>query len=128
MALSEVLQTLAREIDADSGARFPARTAPTSPICCAGWPRGHFVLLGSQLCAVDGGTATVDESSRLGVARLRTEVLPELSNRGDLLVLAQATMPSFLRYGAYPTSWWCASSDLPVTSSTDSSGCSPWRP
>ena len=102
VALSEVLQTLAREIDADSGARFPGPDRGDVADLLRWLAEGHFVLLGSQLCAVDGGTATVDESSRLGVARLRTEVLPELSNPGDLLVLAQATMPSFLRYGAYP--------------------------
>ena len=34
--------------------------------------------------------------------RLRTEVLPQLTDSDDLLVLAQATIPSFLRYGAYP--------------------------
>jgi glutamate dehydrogenase len=63
---------------------------------------GNFVLLGAQRCRVRDGHADVDESSRLGVARLRTEVLPELSRPGEMLVLALATMPSFLRYGAYP--------------------------
>lgn len=43
------------------------------------------------------------QASRLGVARLRTEVLPPLSREDDLLVLTpRAYMPSFLRYGAYP--------------------------
>ena len=44
----------------------------------------------------------MDPASRLGVLRLRTDVLPQLTGDDDLLVLAQATMPSFLRYGAYP--------------------------
>ena len=34
--------------------------------------------------------------------RLRQDVLPQLTSGDDLLVLAQATMPSYLRYGAYP--------------------------
>ena len=63
---------------------------------------GHFVLLGYQRCPVRDGRASVDQSSRLGVLRLRDEVLPQLTDNDDLLVLAQATMPSYLRYGAYP--------------------------
>ncbi len=100
--LSEVLQNLAREMDADTGVRFPGPDRQDVAELLRWLADGHFVLLGSQLCAVKDGTATVDETSRLGVARLRTEVLPELTEPGDLLVLAQATMPSFLRYGAYP--------------------------
>jgi glutamate dehydrogenase len=60
------------------------------------------VLLGYQRCQVRDGQASVDPSSRLGVLRLRSDVLPQLTESDDLLVLAQATMPSFLRYGAYP--------------------------
>ncbi len=41
-------------------------------------------------------------SSRLGILRFRDDILPQLTDNGDLLVLAQATIPSFLRYGAYP--------------------------
>ena len=63
---------------------------------------GHFVLLGYQRCQVGDGQSSVDPSSRLGVLRLRSDVLPQLTESDDLLVLAQATMPSFLRYGAYP--------------------------
>ena len=49
-----------------------------------------------------GGQSSVDPSSRLGVLRFSDEILPQLTDSDDLLVLAQATMPSFLRYGAYP--------------------------
>ena len=63
---------------------------------------GHFVLLGYQRCPVRDGRASVDQSSRLGVLRLRDEDLPQLTDNDDLLVLAQATIPSYLRYGAYP--------------------------
>ena len=97
-----MLQNLAREMDADTGVRFAEPDRQDVAELLRWLADGHFVLLGSQLCAVKDGTATVDETSRLGVARLRTEVLPELTEPGDLLVLAQATMPSFLRYGAYP--------------------------
>ncbi|PRC50333.1 hypothetical protein C6A85_70010, partial [Mycobacterium sp. ITM-2017-0098] len=62
----------------------------------------HFVLLGYQRCPVRNGEATVDTSSRLGVLRLRQDVLPQLTTKDELLALAQATIPSFLRYGTYP--------------------------
>ena len=60
------------------------------------------MLLGYQRCPVSDGQSSVDSSSRLGVLRLRQEILPQLTDSDDLLVLAQATIPSFLRYGAYP--------------------------
>ena len=34
--------------------------------------------------------------------------MPELTASDDLLVLAQATIPSYLRYGAYPYIVWSA--------------------
>ncbi len=102
-ALSAALLDLAHEIAADDGTRFPGDNRMDVSYLLR-WFDGHFVLLGAQRCTVHDadGTATADESSRLGVAKLRTEVLPELSRPGETLVLAQATMPSFLRYGAYP--------------------------
>ncbi|BBY62072.1 NAD-glutamate dehydrogenase [Mycolicibacterium helvum] len=101
-ALSAALHHLARDLDNDSGTRFAGADREDVADLLRWLSVGNFVLLGCQDCTVGDGTATVIESSRLGVARLRTEVLPELTNPGDLLVLAQATMPSFLRYGAYP--------------------------
>jgi glutamate dehydrogenase len=101
-ALSAALHDLARDLDADSGTRFAGADRGDVADLLRWLTEGNFVLLGCQDCIVDDGVATVVESSRLGVARLRTEVLPELTRDGELLVLAQATMPSFLRYGAYP--------------------------
>ena len=100
-ALSHTLLALAHDLAADDGTRFPGSDRMDVAYLLR-WLDANFVLLGAQRCTVVAGTATADESSRLGVARLRTEVLPELSAPGDTLVLAQATMPSFLRYGAYP--------------------------
>lgn len=102
VALSAALHNLARDLDEDSGTRFAGPDREDVADLLRWLSVGNFVLLGCQDCIVGDGTATVVESSRLGVARLRTEVLPELTHPGDLLVLAQATMPSFLRYGAYP--------------------------
>lgn len=101
-ALTAQVRELADEVDADDGSRFPGPDRADVAALLRWLLDGHFVVLGSLRCTVDGGHARADESSRLGVARLRTEVLPQLSSTDDLLVLAQATMPSFLRYGAYP--------------------------
>lgn len=100
-ALSSTLLALAHELAADDGTRFPGADRMDVSYLLR-WLDSNFVLLGAQRCTVSDGTAVADESSRLGVARLREEVLPELSDPGDTVVLAQATMPSFLRYGAYP--------------------------
>ena len=89
---------------------------------------GHFVLLGYQRCQVRDGHSSVDPSSRLGVLRLRTDVLPQLTASDDLLVLAQATMPSYLRYGAYPYIVVVREYARGRRSSTASSGCSRWPP
>ncbi|MGY4712872.1 NAD-glutamate dehydrogenase [Mycolicibacterium sp. CBM1] len=101
-ALSAALHELARELDDDSGTRFAGPDREDVADLLRWLSIGNFVLLGCQDCMVSDGKSTVIESSRLGVARLRTEVLPELTHPRDLLVLAQATMASFLRYGAYP--------------------------
>ncbi|PRC50316.1 hypothetical protein C6A85_70105, partial [Mycobacterium sp. ITM-2017-0098] len=62
----------------------------------------HFVLLGYQRCPVRNGEATVDTSSRLGVLRLRQRQQLVFGGQLRQNVLAQATIPSFLRYGTYP--------------------------
>ena len=99
-----------------------------SPACCAGWPTATSCCSGYQRCPVRDGRSTVDEASRLGVLRLRDEVLPQLTDNDDLLVLAQATIPSYLRYGAYP--YIVVVREHPgghAPSSIASSGCSPSR-
>ncbi|MCG5432449.1 NAD-glutamate dehydrogenase [Mycobacterium sp. MYCO198283] len=63
---------------------------------------GNFVLTGYQRCTVSDGEAVVDGASRLGVLRHRRDVFPPLTGPGDVLVLVQATIPSFLRYGTFP--------------------------
>lgn len=101
-ALTQSMRDVADAMDADSGARFPGPDRTDVAGVLRWLLDGNFVVLGFLRCTVGGGQALADESSRLGVARLRTEVLPQLSTPDELLVLAQATMPSFLRYGAYP--------------------------
>ena len=101
-ALNATLVGLANALDADHAGHFPGYDRRDVAALLRWLADGHFVLLGYQRCGVQDGEASVDPASRLGVLRLRTDVLPQLTGDDDLLVLAQATMPSFLRYGAYP--------------------------
>ncbi len=101
-ALTGTLLGLANELDTDPEGRFPGADRKDVAALLRWLADGHFVLLGYQRCPVHDGHSTVDPSSRLGILRFREEILPQLTDSDDLLVLAQATIPSFLRYGAYP--------------------------
>ena len=83
-------------------AASPAGTARTLRRCCVGSSTGTSCCSGISAARCATGRSSVDLSSRLGVLRLRQDVLPQLTHGDDLLVLAQATIPSYLRYGAYP--------------------------
>ena len=100
--LATTLQDLANDLDADSGARFAGSDRGDVAALLRWLADGHFVLLGYQRCRVHDGRATLEADSRLGVLRLREDVLPPLTEDGNLLTLAHATLPSYLRYGAYP--------------------------
>ena len=101
-ALTGTLLGLANELDNDPEGRFPGPDRKDVAALLRWLADGNFVLLGYQRCPVSEGQSSVDSSSRLGVLRRRQEILPQLTDSDDLLVLAQATIPSFLRYGAYP--------------------------
>jgi glutamate dehydrogenase len=101
-SMAATLRSLAAELDSDPEGRFPGSDRKDVAALLRWLADGHFVLLGYQRCQVRDGHSSVDPSSRLGVLRLRTDELPQLTSSDDLLVLAQATMPSYLRYGAYP--------------------------
>lgn len=101
-ALTSTLHWLARELEADSGGRFAGTDRGDVAALLRWLADGHFVVLGYQRCPVRDGRSSVDPGSRLGVLRLRHDVLPQLTDSNELLVLAQATIPSYLRYGAYP--------------------------
>ena len=101
-ALAATLRGLAGDLDSDREDRFPGPDRKDVAALLRWLSDGHFVLLGYQRCPVRDGQSSIDPSSRLGVLRLRPEALPQLTASDDLLVLAQATIPSYLRYGAYP--------------------------
>lgn len=100
--LSSALRGLAQNLATDTGGRFRGRDREDVAALLRWLADGHFVLLGYQRCSIRDGHSSVDPTSRLGTLRLHHDVLPPLTNGHDLLVLAQATMPSYLRYGAYP--------------------------
>ncbi|MGE5694944.1 MAG: NAD-glutamate dehydrogenase [Candidatus Sericytochromatia bacterium] len=101
-AMRDVLHTLADALDHDSSGRFPAAERHGIARLLRWLDDSHFLLLGYQRCSVSDGQAEVDDSSRLGVLRRRQNVFPQLTGSDELFVLTQATMPSYLRYGAYP--------------------------
>ena len=126
-SMAAMLRSLATELDFDPEHRFPGSDRKDVAALLRWLADGHFVLLGYQRCQVHDGHATVDPPSRLGVLRLRTDVLPQLTGSDDLLVLAQATMSSYPAVRRAPVH-----RGGPRTrrgrrrSNTASSDCSPW--
>ncbi|MET0901116.1 MAG: NAD-glutamate dehydrogenase [Mycobacterium sp.] len=102
VSMGSALLGLAAALDSDRHGRFPGPDRHDVAELLRWLAGGNFVLLGYQRCPVRNGRSSVDADSRLGVLRLRQDVLPQLTQSDDLLVLAQATIPSFLRYGTYP--------------------------
>ncbi len=96
--LSELVQDL--ESNSSDHFRGPDRHDVAALLC---WlANGNFMLLGYQRCPVENGIAGVDESRSLGVLRDRTNSRRELTDDTKLLMLVQAPVASYLRYGAYP--------------------------
>ena len=77
--MAAALVSLAAELDADVGGRFPSSDRKDVAALLRWLADGHFVLLGYQRCPVRDGESSVDPSSRSGVLRLRTDVLPQLT-------------------------------------------------
>ena len=101
-AMAAALHGLANDVATDTDGRFPGADRRDVAALLRWLSDGHFLLLGYQQCAIADGQASVDAASRLGVLKLRSDVLPPLSGPDDLWTLAQATIPSYARYGASP--------------------------
>ena len=101
-AMTTALTGLADTIDANPQGRFSAPDRADVAALLRWLVDGHFVMLGHQRGAVHDGRVTVDPDSRLGVLRLRQATRARLAPDGALLALAQATVPSYLRFGSYP--------------------------
>ncbi len=101
-AMRDALHRLAGGLERDNSGQFPAAQRHDVAQLLRWLDDGHFVLVGYQRCSVSGGDANVHDSSRLGVLRRRQDVFPQLTGSHELFLLTQATVPSYLRYGAYP--------------------------
>ena len=77
-SMAATLRGLAAELDSEPG-RFPHPERKDVAALLRWLADGHFVLLGYQRCAVHDGRSSVDPASRLGVLRLRQDVLPQLT-------------------------------------------------
>lgn len=96
------LSNLAADVETNIGERFTAPDRQDVSALLRWLGNGNFLLLGYQRCLVHDGLVSGDGTSGLGVLRDRAGKRPRLTDDDKLLVLAQATVGSYLRYGAYP--------------------------
>jgi glutamate dehydrogenase len=101
-AMIATLGDLAADIEANADGRFSAPDRDDVAALLRWLGDGNFLLLGYQRCRVHDGLVTGDGSAGFGVLRARTGSRPRLTDDDKLLVLAQAAVGSYLRYGAYP--------------------------
>ena len=101
-ALFATLSELAAAIDSDSRGHYAAPDRQEVAALLRWLGNGNFLLLGYQRCRVQDGLVIGDGSGGLGVMRARSGTRPRLTDDDKLLVLAQAVVGSYLRYGAYP--------------------------
>jgi glutamate dehydrogenase len=101
-ALIATLSDLAADVEANTDEHFSAPDRQDVAALLRWLGNGNFLLLGYQRCRVHDGLVSGDGSPGLGVLRTRTGSRPRLTDDDKLLVLAQAAVGSYLRYGAYP--------------------------
>ncbi|MGO9157624.1 NAD-glutamate dehydrogenase [Mycobacterium sp.] len=101
-ALIATMSELAAAIDSDSQGHYSAPDREDVAALLRWLGNGNFLLLGYQPCRVRDGLVIGDGLSGLGVLQARSGTRPRLTDDDKLLVLAQAAVGSYLRYGAYP--------------------------
>lgn len=101
-AMIATLSELAAAVDTDPEGHYAAPDRQEVAALLRWLGNGNFLLLGYQPCRVDDGMVIGDGSSGLGVLRARAGIRPRLTDETKMLVLAQARVGSYLRYGAYP--------------------------
>ena len=101
-ALVATMRGLADAIRTGAADRFPGTEHTDVAEALRWFADGNLTLLGYQRCAIRDGVATAEPASRLGVLRQGRDALPPLTEPGELLVMAQATIPSHLSYSTYP--------------------------
>jgi glutamate dehydrogenase len=102
-AMIATLNDLANEVETGANGRYSGPDAGDVAALLRWLADGHFTLLGYQRCPVRDGLVSGDEASTsLGVLRRRRSSRPRLTDDTKLLALAQTTVASYLRFGAYP--------------------------
>jgi glutamate dehydrogenase len=102
-AMIATLNDLANDVETDANDRYSAPDSGDVAALLRWLADGHFTLLGYQRCPVRDGLVSGDEASTsLGVLRRRKGSRPRLTDDTKLLALAQTTVASYLRFGAYP--------------------------
>lgn len=101
-AMIRTMADLAEEVDSDPQGHYSAPDRHEVAELLHWLGDGNFLLLGYQRCRVDNGYVYGDASTGFGVLRARSGTRPRLTDESKLLVLAQAAVGSYLRYGAYP--------------------------
>src|SRR5690625_700639 len=99
-AMHDALDALAADVESDRDGHYAAPDRLDVAALLRWLADGHFVLLGYQRGVVHDGQVLVDEADRLGVLRLRKSLRPMLTG-DNLLTLAQATVPSYMRFGSH---------------------------
>ncbi|OBF82873.1 NAD-glutamate dehydrogenase [Mycobacterium sp. 852002-51163_SCH5372311] len=97
-----ILRELAASVDSNADGHYSAPDRQDVAALLRWFGEGNFLLLGYQPCRVQDGLVIGDGTSGLGVLRARSGTRPRLTDNTKLLVLAQAAVGSYLRYGAYP--------------------------
>lgn len=98
-AMLNALNALAVDVESDLDGHYAAPDRHDVAALLRWLADGHFVLLGYQRGVVRDGQVVVDEADRMGVLRLRKSLRPRLTG-DNLLTLAQATVPSYMRFGS----------------------------
>ncbi|WP_125078431.1 NAD-glutamate dehydrogenase [Mycobacterium sp. P7213] len=99
-AMHNALTELAAEVESDAHGHYAAPDRHDVAALLHWLADGHFVLLGYQRGVVRDEQVLVDDAARLGVLQLRKSLRPRLI--GDsLLTLAQATVPSYMRFSSH---------------------------
>ncbi|WP_204800660.1 NAD-glutamate dehydrogenase [Mycobacterium riyadhense] len=101
-AMIATLAELAADVDSDIEGRYSAPDRQEVAALLRWLGNGNFLLLGYQRTRVEDGLFSGDATTGLGVLRARSGTRPRLTDETKLLVLAQAAVGSYLRYGAYP--------------------------
>ncbi|MBV9721664.1 MAG: NAD-glutamate dehydrogenase, partial [Mycobacterium sp.] len=102
-AMIAALDSLVDDVKTNAGSRYPGADRDDVATLLRWLAEGHFALLGYQRCPVRNGRVSGDEATTsLGVLHRRRGSRPRLTDDTTLLALAQTTVASYLRFGAYP--------------------------